>query len=150
MALQKTYPDLDFYQFGQMEHTSATANYVPLWKELDRKYGVGQILNLEEVFGHGDRYPVRKNFRENVTGEIEFLWLIDKIFLERGALGKIVPTLVGCWWVTALRLSNFSNTSENLAGSNPTGCLVGRWLSPCGRQARCARSSHQHKVMLDR
>ena len=90
-TIQKTYPALDFYQLGQMEHTSATVNYVPLWKELDRKYGVGQILNLEEVFGHADRYPVRKNFRENVTGEIEFLWLMDKIFLERGALGKIFP-----------------------------------------------------------
>jgi hypothetical protein len=90
-AIETTYPNLDFYEIGQMEHTSATTTYLPLWKELDRKYRVSQFVNLEEIFTHADRYPVRRNFRENVAGEIEFLWLIDKIFVDRQALGKIFP-----------------------------------------------------------
>jgi hypothetical protein len=89
--IQETYPNLDFYEFGQMEHTSATASYLPLWQELDRKYGVASGLSLEEVLRHADRYPVRRSYAENVAGEVEFLWLIDKIFLERQALGRIFP-----------------------------------------------------------
>ena len=90
-VIQGTYPIWTSTKFGQMEHTSATAKFLPLWQQLDRKYGVSKVLNLEEVLTHADRYPVRQNYQENVAGEIEFLWLVDQIFVERQALGKIFP-----------------------------------------------------------
>jgi hypothetical protein len=85
-----TYPEADFVLLGMPEHRQWSGSYEKAWKELDAKYGIGQIKSLEEVIATAGKRPDVPGGPERavqeVKGDIVMLRFYDRLLRERKAL----------------------------------------------------------------
>ena len=83
-AVIDTYPEADYYNFGVPEFRAWTKQAPGAWQKLDEKYGISQVMSLEDAVETARHRPGYSGTPERAVTEVEAdvtaLYFFDRLF----------------------------------------------------------------------
>jgi hypothetical protein len=83
-----TYPGVDLWSVTTTEFTAPVTGIHEKWDYLDRRYAIGEVGVLEKVISEAStiQFLGKGRVEREVKAAIEFLYLLDKVFVEGDVL----------------------------------------------------------------
>ena len=87
----ETYPEIDFIEIGSAEFRAEASGYERCWRRLDEKYGIESVAPLNELENQvrAREYHGEGRAERELKADIEFLYLVDRLFTEGRLLERL-------------------------------------------------------------